>query len=144
MHAIIDEPTTAVDAMLDEQPEADARATLTSVLAKLHERIPPLWRLQDYVAVNPFMGWADHDLLSTHQAMSQLRSCELLMSRSWFRQQWSTGRFGAQDVEIACNEFAQLHPQQRKVPARKAVVVLNPTPNLVSILSIINYSYYFV
>jgi len=42
--------------------------------------IPPLWPLEDYVAVNPFLGLADRQFLEVERLFTGLRNCELLPS----------------------------------------------------------------
>lgn len=120
------EPTAEVDTLnpCDTQP-VDA-AALPATLAHIQNLIPPLWRLQDYVAVNPFLGWVDQDLLATHQAMTQLRPCSLLMPISWYRQAWAQQRFTQDDLLAALERFAQLHPMcAQTVDVQALIATLN-------------------
>ncbi|MCL4204961.1 MAG: DUF2309 family protein [Pirellulaceae bacterium] len=75
--------------------------SLQRVLADVEAAIPPLWPLDDYVAVNPFLGFTDQPFLQAHVQLGQLRPCRMLMPREYFRDLVEQGRLSRRDVAEA-------------------------------------------
>ncbi len=99
---------TATLASTDECPkESD---TLIEILADIENLIPPLWPLQDFVAVNPFLGWSDQPMTKTIQAMRELRDCRLLMPPAHFREKLTSGQIETADLETALRQCSAEDP----------------------------------
>lgn len=64
-------------------------------------RIPPLWPLRSFVAVNPFTGLADRPFAEVCQLMQQVTHSSMIMSADYFHQQFSQGRITFQDLDEA-------------------------------------------
>lgn len=86
------------------------RHELNPILEEIKEIVPPLWPLQDYVAVNPFFGLSDHKFLTAQQLLSRVRDCELLPSADYFRQQITAELIQPADIEQAWEQFRQEYP----------------------------------
>ena len=77
--------------------------TLAQALHEVHEIVPPLWPLADYVAVNPCFGLVDQSLLGAHLTLSNLRDCHLLMPREYFQALYHDGPLSSDDL-AACTD----------------------------------------
>lgn len=64
-------------------------------------RIPPLWPLQSFVAVNPFVGLVGKPFAEVCDLMQRVTGDSMLMSVEYFRQQLATGRITSQDLAEA-------------------------------------------
>ena len=64
-------------------------------------RIPPLWPLQSFVAVNPFVGLVGKPFAEVTDIMQRVTSESILMSVDYFRQQFACGRITSQDLSEA-------------------------------------------
>ncbi len=64
-------------------------------------RIPPLWPLQSFVAVNPFVGLVGKPFAEVCDLMQRVTSDSMLMSVEYFRQQFARGRITSQDLAEA-------------------------------------------
>jgi len=73
------------------------------VLAAVLDVVAPLWPLQDYVAVNPFLGLASKPFLQARQYLRTIRDCELLPSAAASAE---VVRTGAVSPEGLRNAFA--------------------------------------
>ncbi|GAA5144126.1 DUF2309 domain-containing protein [Prosthecobacter algae] len=65
------------------------------------KRIPPLWPLQSFVAVNPFVGLTDRPFVEVCELMHRVTKGGMLMSVEYFREQFASGRISSRDVEEA-------------------------------------------
>ncbi len=64
-------------------------------------RIPPLWPLKSFVAVNPFVGLAGRPFAEVCNLMERVTSESMLMSVEYFREQFTRGRITSQDLAEA-------------------------------------------
>lgn len=64
-------------------------------------RIPPLWPLQSFVAVNPFVGLVGKPFAEVTHLMQRVTRESMLMSVDYFRQQFTSGRITSQDLAEA-------------------------------------------
>ncbi len=62
------------------------------------QRIPPLWPLHSFVAVNPFVGLVGKPFAEVCSLMQQVTHESMLMSADYFRQQYENGRITPQDL----------------------------------------------
>jgi len=74
------------------------------------DRIPPLWPLKNFVAVNPFVGLADHHFLDAAHLMQRIGHGEMLMPAKFYEQQLAAGRIREQDLEAALKTLAKTLP----------------------------------
>jgi uncharacterized protein YbcC (UPF0753/DUF2309 family) len=87
--------------------------------------VPPVWPLQDYVAVNPFLGLADQRFLDARQLLRDVRACEMLLPAAEFQEQFDRGEITAADVEQAVIQCRQEYPElSGRIEARQLVGML--------------------
>ena len=96
-------------------------------------RIAPLWPLKHFVAVNPFLGFADKTFAEASQWLDRVARAKMLMSRDFYMDQWTQGVITDDDVKaaletgpeipgVASVEAARLALGAPQAPARTAVV----------------------
>ncbi len=93
LHEIADEP----------QPAAAATET-GGILEAAHQacrRIAPLWPLQDFVAVNPFLGLADRRFADAARLMSRAAGARMTMPRAFYANAIANGRIDDSDLAAA-------------------------------------------
>jgi len=86
---------------IDQPPYASTDADITRLLRDVAKIIPPLWPLEDFVAVNPFVGLSDTTFLEARGQLRAVRDCELLASEAYFAARLASGRITQADVEKA-------------------------------------------
>jgi len=64
-------------------------------------RVPPLWPLQSFVAVNPFLGLVGRPFAEVCSLMARVTHESMLMSADYFRQQFADGRITLADLTTA-------------------------------------------
>lgn len=106
-------------------------APLADEVAHICQRIPPLWDLANYVAVNPFVGFAGEPLVVAAQYVRDGLGGQLLPGSDFYRTRWQAGAFGAADLEQAARRSGQqpealqaLLDGAAPVPTRLASAVL--------------------
>jgi len=67
------------------------------------ERIAPLWPLQNFVAVNPFLGFTEHSFSDTALYFKQVRNADLTLSQAAYHQAYEAGKIGQEDLQAALN-----------------------------------------
>ncbi len=100
------------DSTLETADSPEIVPSLPELLNELQSIVPPLWPLQDYVAVNPFFGLAHKSFLNTRQLYCGTRDCDLLMPRSYFQSQLKSGQISSDDIEQALQQCLQEYPDQ--------------------------------
>ncbi len=68
-------------------------------------RVPPLWPLQSYVAVNPFVGLVGKPFAEVCELMRNVTHDSMLMSANFFQQQFTTGRITTADLFAAIEQM---------------------------------------
>lgn len=69
------------------------------------ERIPPLWDLPNYVAVNPFLGFAAQPLTRAAVTIREGLGAEVLPPADYYRIRWQEGAFDWADLAGAARRF---------------------------------------
>ncbi len=83
-------------------PVADpALATVTVAAGRACRRIAPLFPLQSFVAVNPFLGLAERPLEDAAALMGRVAGARLTMPRAFYRQALASGRLTLEDIRAA-------------------------------------------
>ena len=75
---------------------------LEAAIAAACNRIAPLWPLKHFVAVNPFLGFAQQSFEATCATLRRVAGIDMLMPRAFFRQALAEGRIEDVDLEAAC------------------------------------------
>jgi hypothetical protein len=94
-------------------------------------RIPPLWDLTNYVAVNPFLGFAEQSVVETARTLIEGLDADLAPPLAYYQQRWSAGAFDENDLAVAASRTGQSVAELRAIltgsmsmPRRSATRVL--------------------
>jgi len=82
-----------------------------SAIADIRDLVPPVWPLQDYVAVNPFQGLANLKFLEARSLLCEVRACETLPPASHFIDHFLRGDITSADVETALQQCREEYPE---------------------------------
>ncbi len=74
---------------------------LRELIAAVCARIPPLWDLENYVAVNPFLGFAHQPVPHAARIINDGLGAQVLPQLAYYRQQWQSGRLARADLTQA-------------------------------------------
>ncbi|NCC30990.1 MAG: DUF2309 domain-containing protein [Chloroflexia bacterium] len=67
-------------------------------VAEVCRWLPPLWDLENYVAVNPFLGFTDRPLEAAAVAIGDGIDAEVLPGLAFYRERWQAGAFGPAEL----------------------------------------------
>ena len=70
-------------------------------------RVPPLWPLHSFVAVNPFVGLTGRPFAEVCGLMQRVTHESMLMSVEYFRKQFASGRITSQDLTAAIQQSGE-------------------------------------
>lgn len=70
-------------------------------VSRASRRIPPLWDLANFVAVNPFLGYVSTPLNETARRVREELGAEVLPDLAYFQKRWREGAFRRDDLERA-------------------------------------------
>ena len=93
----------AADDMIEvwDSPGVLATRNIRDAAERAANRIAPLWPLKDFVAVNPFLGFADTTFFEAGQIMRRAASARMTMPRSFYVQALESGRMTDADLVVA-------------------------------------------
>lgn len=110
---------------LECPPKPGAHVTLVAPLDAARSacsRIAPLWPLQDFVAVNPFLGMTGEHVVEASHRMRRLVEGGMQMSPDYYLAKVDSGGISEEDVQVAISRAS------RELPPEFAVLVRNWTP----------------
>ena len=64
-------------------------------------KIAPLWPLSHFVAVNPFVGFADKRFAAVAASAKRIQGADTVMPREWFDAKFKSGDIGMEDLRAA-------------------------------------------
>ena len=70
------------------------------------KRIPPLWPLSRFVAVNPFAGLSGMDFSEASSLLGKTTGTVIAMPPDFYRERWSSGIITREDLEKSIREVA--------------------------------------
>ncbi|MDI1254104.1 DUF2309 domain-containing protein [Thermomonas sp.] len=79
-------------------------------------RIAPLWPLKDFVAVNPFLGFADTSFVEAGKTMRRAASASMTMPRAFYAQALASGRIADADLAAALARIPASHDGPHEWP----------------------------
>lgn len=82
-------------------PDSHTSEALRDCVARICARIPPLWDLSNYVAVNPFLGFSGQPFSETARTLRNGLGAQVLPSIEFYRTQWARGTFGMTELHQA-------------------------------------------
>lgn len=93
--------TVALREPQESGPEIRPPATLEAALSEARTRIPPLWPLESFVAVNPFLSLSGERFEDACSTMKGVAGADMLMPRSYYRNLLDEGRITDSDLQTA-------------------------------------------
>lgn len=105
MNAVVEAPLLQAQC-LDEQ------------IATAVARVAPTWPLDQFIAVNPYRGWAGRPMPEAAAALGTLVGTRPTMSREWFRAQWAEGRLKRHHLQAAVAAEAAVDANDAQAQAR--------------------------
>jgi uncharacterized protein YbcC (UPF0753/DUF2309 family) len=78
-----------------------AESNLNEAIAAACARIAPLWPLQTFVAVNPFLGFSDRSFAATAATFRRVARVDMLMPRAFYAEAIAAGLVEDRDLEAA-------------------------------------------
>lgn len=82
-------------------------ATVIDDATQVCRRVPPLWDLENYVAVNPFLGFSGQPMADAAQVVGDGLSARVLPGSDFYRERWRAGAFGKAELERAARRAGQ-------------------------------------
>ncbi|MGN6553361.1 MAG: putative inorganic carbon transporter subunit DabA, partial [Verrucomicrobiota bacterium] len=76
------------------------------------KRVPPLWSLRNFVAVNPFVGFSDRHFVEAARLIQEVGHGEMLMPASYYREQIATGKMAEEHLQTAVGMAKASLPEQ--------------------------------
>jgi uncharacterized protein YbcC (UPF0753/DUF2309 family) len=83
---------------------------LHKIIQSACKRIPPLWSLKNFVAVNPFVGLSDRRFVDAARLIQRVGHGDMLMSAEFYLDQIEAGRITEKDFHEAMKLAAQTWP----------------------------------
>ena len=80
----------------------------TSVIDAACSRIPPLWPLQNFVAVNPFLGLTGRTFQDAARLIDSVGHGRMLMTAEYYRQQLGAGAIRGEQIAAAYTDYTGL------------------------------------
>lgn len=76
---------------------------LTEQINAACAKIAPLWPLSHFVAVNPYLGFADQAFDRAAYAHMRMQAADLVLPKAWFQSRYEAGEIGRQQLSTAIN-----------------------------------------
>ena len=76
------------------------------------KRIPPLWSLKNFVAVNPFLGLSDRHFIEAARLMQRVGHGDMLLPAEFYQQQIADGRIQETDFQAALRIARETWPAE--------------------------------
>ena len=80
---------------------APGGATVLAAVEAAARRVPPLWPLESFVAVNPFLGWTEQDFGEAARSVGDAWGARLTMPRAFYRAELQAGRIADRHLEAS-------------------------------------------
>ncbi len=84
-----------------ETETSEMKNELQNTVQSVCKRIPPLWSLKNFVAVNPFLGLSDRHFIEAAKLIPQVGHGEMLMPAAFYYDQITSGRIREPDFQAA-------------------------------------------
>ncbi|TWU03579.1 YbcC family protein [Neorhodopirellula pilleata] len=115
----------ATEPMIAEIPDShhcSAAARFAQTLAGVCGKITPVWPLDDYVAMNPYAGFADQTLIQCHQSFRRFCDGTLLMPMHYYAAQFSEGKVTRSDIAEAIRQTEESLVDSSELPSLAEIV----------------------
>jgi uncharacterized protein YbcC (UPF0753/DUF2309 family) len=104
-------PSTISAPVCGRRPPTAHVDHVTAAIADIRTLVPPVWPLQDYVAVNPFQGLANLRFLEARSLLRDVRDCETLPPANRFVELFVQGDITSTDIEKAVRQCREEYPE---------------------------------
>lgn len=74
---------------------------LTEQINAACAKIAPLWPLSHFVAVNPFVGFADQSFARAADSHKRIQGSDTVLPKAWFKAKFESGDIGLEDLRAA-------------------------------------------
>ena len=85
---------------MDNMQNAIPRALLNQI-DSASSKIAPLWPLSHFVAVNPFLGFADSNFARAAEVHKRVQGSEVVMPITWFKEKFESGDVDLENLRAA-------------------------------------------
>ncbi len=109
-------PMTALEAPQTHTAVSDVHETLLDAARAACDRMPPLWPLQSFVAVNPFVGLADRPFVEACELVRRVAPGGMQMGPGFYRDRHAAGEITGEDLDAALAQARQLLPARWQGP----------------------------
>jgi uncharacterized protein YbcC (UPF0753/DUF2309 family) len=96
---------------LEAAPAVALPSPLPSSIDDACSRIPPLWPLKNFVAVNPFLGLCDRPFVEAASLVRRVAHGDILMPPSYYSELWQQGRITEADLKYAIEQARRTLPE---------------------------------
>jgi uncharacterized protein YbcC (UPF0753/DUF2309 family) len=103
--------TTRTTSLQPESPLPQPSFIIALAAAEACRRIPPLWPLKSFVAVNPFLGLSNFHFIEAAAKLRRVAQGEILMSEDYYLAQIDSGKITKADLGAAWKHAAGTLPQ---------------------------------
>jgi len=86
--------------VLTSDKEIEA-TTLVACMRKACKKIAPVWPLENFVAVNPYLGFSNQKFETTAQQLNSIAGIQMTLPTSFYQNKWLEGKIVREDIENA-------------------------------------------
>lgn len=105
-------PHAADDVRVPQRAPADGskampvrNISVPDIICRVADRIAPVWPLQNFVAVNPYFGFAQNEFLKARSILQSFSDAELLMPLDYYRRRYQQQRLTQADIAAAVEDL---------------------------------------
>lgn len=95
------------------------------LIQKVCKKIPPLWPLKNFVAVNPFLGLSDLTFAEACQTIYRITDSGMLMQPEFYKKQFKNGDITESDLAEALSELNE----NQKFTVQDLINVIHKNPS---------------
>lgn len=100
--------SAAPDAVIETQV---CQVAVQDIIGRVTDRIAPVWPLQNFVAVNPYFGFAQNEFLKARAILRSVSEAELLMPLDYYQRRYQQQLLTQADIAEAVEELKNLPTQ---------------------------------
>ncbi len=102
-------------------------------VASVCRRIPPLWDLTNYIAVNPFLGFASKPVAEAAHEICDGLNGQILPGLEFYQDRWQEGAFGPDELERAARRAGQEPEALEAILCGRSPMPLRPAGNVLTL-----------
>jgi uncharacterized protein YbcC (UPF0753/DUF2309 family) len=121
MNVTLENATPETPVLLNAPVEIASQPQLSKQIDDACRRIPPLWPLKNFVAVNPFLGLSDQNFLDAGALMQRVTHADMLMPAGYYREMWDSGQITPGDLQDALQHARHALPAEQALEAENLI-----------------------